>query len=467
MPARESREFTGREVRLFPSLHIRSDREAEQRATASLLAVLSAVSEYGRLIVRRAGGPAGRLSCYTEVPFDLRRKGSKPTRVRPDGLIHATRGKTRWTALVEAKVGGNDLDTDQVNGYHQLAGQEGFNAVITVSNQPARSDGSPPVDLDGRRLRSVPVTRLSWERLLSEAQVLSRRKAVSDPDQKWMLDEWIRYVDDPSSRIIVPPDLGPHWAGIVRAARTGSLKKNSPELREVAEQWLGYLVKASLRLRAKLGVDVRARRSRAERNEPRVGVDRVVTEASADSVLAGALIVPDAVGDLTIEVFLHSQTVRYGVTLRAPTEGRQLTRLRWLARQLRTLPDLPPGLRVTVHWAGRRLSSSVRAADFTESASALLVDAQGAPIPKDVMPRRFLLQLERPVARVRGRSSVRVLAGISSGLEDFYRAVVEDLVPYVRPAPRLPGREQQSQAEQTPASASEEATVPYSQLGDL
>ena len=39
------------EVRLFPSVHLSSDREAELRATASLLAAIHAVSEFGRRIV--------------------------------------------------------------------------------------------------------------------------------------------------------------------------------------------------------------------------------------------------------------------------------------------------------------------------------------------------------------------------------------------------------------------------------
>jgi hypothetical protein len=65
----------------------------------------------------------------------------------------------------------------------------------------------------------VPVTHFSWERLLSEAQVLSRRKAVSDPDQKWMLEEWIRYADDPASKIIAPPDLGPSWTSVLAGRR--------------------------------------------------------------------------------------------------------------------------------------------------------------------------------------------------------------------------------------------------------
>ncbi len=56
MTAKQDSTLSGHEVPLFPSVHIKSDREAELRGTASLLAVIRAVSEFGRTIVRLAGG---------------------------------------------------------------------------------------------------------------------------------------------------------------------------------------------------------------------------------------------------------------------------------------------------------------------------------------------------------------------------------------------------------------------------
>ena len=78
-------EFEGHEARLFPSAHISSTREAELRAASSLLAMVRAVSEFGRIVVRAAGGPGGRIACYTEVSF---KRGDPPLKtVRPDGII--------------------------------------------------------------------------------------------------------------------------------------------------------------------------------------------------------------------------------------------------------------------------------------------------------------------------------------------------------------------------------------------
>ena len=161
----------GNEVRLFPSVHISASREAELRAAASLLSMVRGVTEFGRQFVRSAGGPVGRISCYTEVAFKVGVPPSVRT-IRPDGIVSVVRGKKGWAALVEVKVGDNQLDQAQVDAYHKLARDEGFAALITISNQAALPNGLPPVSIDRRRLRAIPVVHLSWERLLADAKVL-------------------------------------------------------------------------------------------------------------------------------------------------------------------------------------------------------------------------------------------------------------------------------------------------------
>lgn len=426
------------EVRLFPSVHIKSEREAELRATASLLAMVSAVPEFGRAVVRRAGGSGGLLSCFTEVPFQLDRgDGATPEDLRPDGLIQAVWGKNRWSSLVEVKVGKTSLDKEQVDKYVRLARQEGINAVITVSNKSALANDRPPVNLDKRRLGNISVVHFSWERLLSEAQILGRKKAVSDPDQKWMLDEWIRYVDDAGSRIVEPPELGSSWNEVLKAARTGALDTRANELEDVTSHWIGYLRKAALRMRAKLGVEVQLRLTRKEQKEPGVYLERLITEARANGVLSGALKIPDAASDLRVDVFLHSRSVRYGLKLQAPEEGRQATRVNWLVRQLRGIADLPSGLQISIDWSSLGLLTSGPASQLLADASTFMRDQAGVRIPKDTMPERFLIQWTTKLQPGRGRSSTPVLEGISRGLEDFYRVLMERLVPYVQPAPRL------------------------------
>ena len=203
-----------------------------------LLSMVCAVTEFGKKIVRLAGAPAGKITCFSEVTFQLESGDEKTSKKkRLDGIIQVVRGKKHWIGIVEVKVGDGKLDSEQISEYHKLAKQIGANAVITISNQSANQNGHPPIDLKQihhNSLKKRPVVHFSWERLLSEAQMLSLNKNVSDTDQKWMLDEWIRFVEDESSRIVKPPELGAHWKEILTAGKNNSLSHSKKQLREVA-----------------------------------------------------------------------------------------------------------------------------------------------------------------------------------------------------------------------------------------
>ena len=441
----------GHEVRLFPSAHISSTREAELRAAASLLAMVRAVSEFGRIVVRAAGGPAGRISCYTEASFEM---GTSPTRiVRPDGIIRVIRGKTQWSALVEVKVGDNLLDAGQVDTYHKLAGEGGFDALVTISNQASLPNGRPPMELDRRRLRKVPVVHLSWERLLAEAQVLSTKKEIKDSDQHWMLDEWIKYITDDESRIIAPPSLGAHWGIVLQAAREHKLSTVPNQLTDVTEHWDAFLKKLAFRLRAKMGADVQRRTSRADVKDPGKRTKQMCAEALDSGILTGALKVRDAIGDIRLELMLQGKVVRYSVRFPAPSEGRTKTRLNWLLRKL-PIDDLPKGLQVRVEWNRRGLYTEAPIDALQDAPMPIMTGPDHAAISTDAEPRFFVLSWTMGLATRRGRAGVRVLASITDGVERFYRQAMEGLVPYVPKAPRFPRDEpEESPPEKATSSA--------------
>jgi len=90
-------EETWRQARLVPTSGINRDEEQERRATSALLAVMSAVREFGRALSQPLGAPAGALETYIEVPFIWAEK-----RCFPDGLITisaTTPGKLRSRSL--------------------------------------------------------------------------------------------------------------------------------------------------------------------------------------------------------------------------------------------------------------------------------------------------------------------------------------------------------------------------------
>ncbi|MCW2680719.1 MAG: hypothetical protein JWM62_2120 [Frankiales bacterium] len=84
------------EARLIPTSGINGPEEQERRATSALLAVMSSVREFGRVMTQPLGAPAGHLQTYIEVPFLL-----GESRVYPDGLIRSSRGSKTCTVRLE------------------------------------------------------------------------------------------------------------------------------------------------------------------------------------------------------------------------------------------------------------------------------------------------------------------------------------------------------------------------------
>jgi hypothetical protein len=432
----KSEEVRSHEVRLFPTVRISSEREAELRATASFCAMLRAVSEFGRSAVKMAHGPAGKLACFTELSFTL--DGADAQVVRPDAVIRVVRGKSEWTALLEVKVGDNVLDPAQVAAYQAVVKQEGFDALITLSNQAALSDGRPPISLDGRRLRSAPVYHLSWDRLLSEAQLLAAGNRIADEDQRWMMAEWIRYVADDASKIIAAASLGKYWSEVLQAAQEARLESARKELAETVAHWDAFLRKFALRLRARLGVEVHRTLARADKKDAAGRVPRLAAEAAKTGCLEGSLRIPDAVGDLEVAVSLQARSVRLAVEVDAPTEGRTLTRVNWLLRQLKGCADR--ALLIRVKWDRRGLETHAQLADALQDPSLLVKDDRRQPLSGDVSPRLMRLEANFPLPKGKGKSTTRVLDGLAKECEAFYADVMQGLVPFVPRAPKMPAK---------------------------
>ena len=178
-------------ARLIPTTGIGGQEEQEQRATSSLLAVMTAVPDFGRALLAQVGAPAGRLSAYTEVRFD----GEDGKVQIPDGALVVERGKTRWRCLVEVKTGSADLRAEQVNGYLDLARIHGLDGVLTISNQITASPTELPVALDPKRLKRTHAWHLSWWAILTEAIIQHQHRGIEDRDQAWILGELIAYLD--------------------------------------------------------------------------------------------------------------------------------------------------------------------------------------------------------------------------------------------------------------------------------
>jgi hypothetical protein len=414
---------TWQPARLIPTSGISGAEEAETRATSALLAVLGAVREFGIAVLRPLGAPVGQIEGFIEVNFKL---GDRT--IRPDGVVQSTRGAKAWSALIEVKTHSNDLEREQIEAYLDVARENGIDVVLTISNHIAPAPGVHPVDVDKRKLRRVALRHLSWAEVLTVAVQQRVHRGVADPDQAWILGELIRYLENPRSGALDFSDMGAKWVDIRDAVAAGTLRRNDKGLPEVVSRWEQLLRFAALRLGRELGADVQVQVSRKEAADPGLRFAAQAKSLVDDGCLTGTLRIPDAVAPIDVVADVRSGRVTVSVDVDAPREGRPLTRLNWLTRQLRDAPD---GLRVDAFVAGSRRSTSDLLRAVREDPNVLITDQK-----KEF--RTFRVAATSALGTKRGAGRGGFIDSVLTSIDGFYEVVVQQLRPWSAKAPQLP-----------------------------
>ncbi|MGH8866568.1 MAG: stress response protein [Actinomycetes bacterium] len=410
-------------ARLIPTSGISGAEEQERRATSALLAVMSAVREFGRTMTQPLGAPRGKIETYIEVPFHL--QGRK---VLPDGLVRVSRGGRTWTALVEVKTGRNELDTEQLEDYLEVARAEGFQALVTVSNQIAANPLVHPTKIDRRKLRKVDLHHLSWSRVLTEAVIQKEHRGVADPDQAWILGELIRYLEHPRSGALTFDDMGPSWVTVREAVASGTLRAADRTAPEVASRFDALLRYTTLQLGRQLGTEVVPALSRREIVEPQLRAQSLLNELVATGTLSGGIRIANAVGPLHVTADLRAGQVTCHVDVDAPREGRPTTRVNWLVRQLRDAPD---GARIEAFLAHARGSGAAELLrDVRQNPSCIAGDPK-----KELRTFRVAITSSMGTKRAAGRGSF--IQSVLDAVDHFYGQVVQNLKPWAAAPPRL------------------------------
>lgn len=432
-------EETWHEARLIPTSGINGAGEQERRATSALLAVMTAVREFGRALTKPFGAPAGNVETYIEVPFVLGEK-----KLFPDGLVRVSRGQKSWTALVEVKTGGNELVPEQLENYLDIAREQGFDAVLTISNEIPAIPGQHPTKVDKRKLRRVAMHHLSWTSVLTEAVMQKEFRGIADPDQAWILGELVRYLEHPRSGALEFEDMGETWVGTRNAIAAGTLRPSDKGVSEVANRFDALLRFASLRLGRQLGTEVTPVLSRKELADPSLRTQWLVDQLAEHGTLAGAIRIPDTVGELVVTADLRAGRITCHVDVDAPREGRPTTRVNWLVRQLR---NAPADLRIEAHvMHGRGAGAAELLTAVRDDPGVLIADPA-----KDL--RSFRVAQGGPMGGKRGRGRGSFIDSVLTAVDTFYGEVIQHLKAWSAAPPRLrPELEAAEQRAEVPAA---------------
>lgn len=409
-------------ARLIPTSGINGADEQERRATSALLAVMSSVKEFARTLTQPLGAPAGHLSTFIEVPFLL---GDK--KVFPDGLIRTKRGQKEWTALVEVKTGSNQLMTEQLENYLDVAREHGFDALITISNEISPSAGVHPTAVDRRKLKKVALHHWSWSEVLTHAVMQREFRGVADPDQAWILGELIRYLEHPKSGALSFDDMGPSWVPVREAVAAGTLRKTDKAAEEVASRFDALIRFACLKLGRQLGAEVTPVLPRAHVTDPASRTAALVEALVSTGTLSAAVRIPNAISPLEVVADLRANKIACHFDIDAPREGKPTTRVNWALRQVKDAPD---DVRIEVFTKGSRSGTAELLRDVRDAPAKLVADPM-----KEI--RMFRLAQLHPLGTKRSGVRGSFIDSMLKAIDVTYGDVGQKLKAWSAAPPRL------------------------------
>nr|WP_246371849.1 TerD family protein [Gordonia humi] len=344
---------------LFPAVHSKASTNHEQRATSIMLATMEVVREFGRAVLAQIGAPSGRVESFVEPEFTM-----NGIEARPDGLIRVTRGSTMWTALVEVKIGSRRLDDDQVNAYLTVAKANRFDAVITISGDLPPTAGDWGVTPDPKAIKSVALHHISWEEIIATAATTLDHTGIENRERRRLLREFLEFAIHPASGMQTFDDMGKHWVHVRDGVKTRTIGPTDAAARDVCDNFDRLIRHTGLTLSALIGQRVQA----IPPAEHRDAVSRVRQLADSGQ-LFGTLRTAGLVGPLVIESDLTRDRTVCSITVPAPREGRPLTHVNWLLRQL---PGAGSKTRIVSHHSGTKETTAVLLGKAREDPSVLV-----------------------------------------------------------------------------------------------
>lgn len=442
-------------ARLFPVLATTSK---EGRTTSIVLACLARIDELGAMLLGQLGQRIGvrtNIDCYTEVVF----KGQKDSpRDRPDGLIIVQTGAREWRALVEAKVGSQKLDADQIEKYREIAKEQKIDCVISISNEFATTPQIHPMESVRKSRSKIPVYHWSWMAILTAADLLITNDGVKDLDQLFLLRELTRFLTHESAGVSGFDRMPPEWTELNRLVFAGGrIPAKSEDALAVLGAWHQECKDLTLILSRQTETPVAQRLSRKHINDPATRLKDEYDQLREHCQLSAVLDIPDTAAPLEITADLQRRTVDVGMTVKSPDDRKSSkARMNWLLKQIRG--NMPDDLQIRCSWPGRSDATQFSYSDIMEN-SSIIEDGKN-----ELQVLSFHIFISR---RFGGRftQQTNFIADLEKAVPEFYRLIGQNLSAWQKSAPKI--KQDRETSEEVSVAAIEEDVAVVRENFDL
>ncbi len=418
----------GESARLFPVL---STTSREGRATSIFLACFSAVDEFGKELLNSIGKSIGKrtkFDAFTEIVFE---SGPENPSERPDGLLIVRTGPKEWKALVESKIGRNELSAEQIERYRIIAKDRAIDCVITVSNQFTPSpQHHHPVEAVRKSKSKIPVYHWSWMYVLTTVDLLLSNEEIQDVHQEHILKEFRRFLSHESTGVRGFEMMPTEWAELNRLISAGGkVLQKSDVAASVLSAWRQETRDLSLILSRYTETPVIEKLPHKHKKDMALRVKDQIKTLCEEKILRSTLSIPDAPAPLEIVADLPRRTIDVGMTLQAPQDKvSPKARTNWLLRQVKT--DKLNDLYVRLNWSRTSQSTTVSYMELSQDSGLADSSASGKSLQSF-----HIFYAKRIGARFTQRS--KFITELESIVPEFYREIGQYLSVWRPKPPRI------------------------------
>ena len=429
----------GEQARLIP---VGKGTQRENRATSVLLSGMSSILPLSKTLLGEIGqfvGSRAKLQCYSQVVF---KNDPSKGKFRPDGLIELQNGKRFWRSIVESKIGGSVLNEEQILAYAQIAKANGINSIITISNQFASLPTHHPVKINRALPKGITIYHWSWAHILTTAVLKLESDELDSEHQRYLLSEFIRYFEHPTTGVERFTQMNPEWKEIVTQVQQGAglgRRTDQDKVLNTVASWHQETRDLCLHLTESLKQKVRPRLPSKHVADPEFRLKDGIKRLKDTAQLSFTLTVPDAADDIEIIADIRSRTIIVSMEVNAPKDRKTAkARINWLLRQLRS--SKPEDIIITAYWPKRAQTSSEGLEKLRENPELL-----ESPAP-NLAPRKFSVKLAEHVgAKFSGRRTF--IEAVEECVPHFYREVGQRLRAWVPTPPKSPPEPQRDSLE--------------------
>ena len=288
--------------------------------------------------------------------------------------------------------------------------------------------------------RSIALYHWSWAHVLTTAILELGTDELESVAQRYLLSEFIRYFEHPSSGIERFTQMNPEWKDVVTLVQQGANlgRETEPVLNTVAS-WHQETRDLCLHLTQSLQQTVRVHLPAKHVADPALRLKDEVRQLKETAQLRASLDVADAAADIDVSVDIRGRTMTISMDINAPKDKKTTKgRVNWLLRQLRaTQPD---DIVIFAYWPLRQQTSSEPFQALRENPDSLASPAV------NIAPRKFSVRLVRHIgAKFSGRRTF--IEALEECVLHFYREVGQRLRVWVPTPPQSPPAPQESRSE--------------------